>query len=320
VLGDRSIEFQAAGGMALSHREMGELDEADEWLDRAAAAAAAEPTPFRARQIETWRGLCCAARRDPAGMRRHLEAAVRLATDQGRSAGRCEALSQLALASARLGAESGDPSLLDLAGSAAEQVRELREILPGHAPWGARADAAAGLVALARGDIAAAAAAGGAAVQALLAALHEDLNLDIVLPATRAILAGGPPEGQAAARGWLRVSLSRVAQGTIDDAVRVRWLRGPVGRELAELAGPIDGRLEPLGTAEPAAEATRTDAAEDEIDRRLLRLLTEGNTNQEMADALGVPEHVVVERLARLLSRLGTSSRAEATRLAFGMV
>jgi DNA-binding NarL/FixJ family response regulator len=195
-------------------------------------------------------------------------------------------------------------------------VRELDGILTGHAPWGARADAATAIVALSRGDPAAAAEAGGAAVRALETALHEDLNLDIVLPAGRAILAGGPPERRAAIRTWLQTSLMRVAQGTIDEAMRVRWLRGPLGRELAELAGPIEGGLAPTRPA----EAPGTDAATDEVDERLLHLLAQGSTNQEMADALGLPEPLVVDRLARLLARLGASSRAEATRLAFGMV
>ena len=55
----------------------------------------------------------------------------------------------------------------------------------------------------------------------------------------------------------------------------------------------------------------------DEAERRLLQLLTEGQTNAEIAAELGVPEGEVVQRLARLLARLGTSSRAEATSLAF---
>ena len=57
VLGDRSIEFRAAGGLAMTHLEMGELEAAGTWLDRAAAAALAAPTPGRARQLEMWRGI-----------------------------------------------------------------------------------------------------------------------------------------------------------------------------------------------------------------------------------------------------------------------
>ena len=41
-------------------------------------------------------------------------------------------------------------------------------------------------------------------------------------------------------RGFLQLTLSRIAQGTVDDEMRVRWLRGPVGRELVELAGPME--------------------------------------------------------------------------------
>ena len=54
-----------------------------------------------------------------------------------------------------------------------------------------------------------------------------------------------------------------------------------------------------------------------EADRRLLQLLTEGRTNAEIADELALGEDDVAQRLARLQARLGTSSRAEATSLAF---
>jgi DNA-binding NarL/FixJ family response regulator len=55
----------------------------------------------------------------------------------------------------------------------------------------------------------------------------------------------------------------------------------------------------------------------DDAERRLLQLLTEGRTNVEIAEALDLGEDDVARRLARLLARLGTSSRAEATSLAF---
>ena len=55
----------------------------------------------------------------------------------------------------------------------------------------------------------------------------------------------------------------------------------------------------------------------DDIDRALLRLLTEGHTNAEMAEKVDLTEEAVGVRLAKLLARLGVSNRAEATTLAF---
>jgi DNA-binding NarL/FixJ family response regulator len=55
----------------------------------------------------------------------------------------------------------------------------------------------------------------------------------------------------------------------------------------------------------------------DDAERRLLQLLTQGRTNAEIAAELAVGESEVAQRLARLQARLGTSSRAEATSLAF---
>jgi DNA-binding NarL/FixJ family response regulator len=159
---------------------------------------------------------------------------------------------------------------------------------------------------------------GGAALQALEAAHHEDTSLEILIPAARALLAGEPSGFQDFIRSYLRTTLSRIAQGTADETIRVRWLTGPVGRELVELAGPLDD------LTHDAADAAATGSAEeavgaglDETERHLLQLLTEGRTNAEIAAELGLAEDDVVRRLAHLFAQLGTSSRAEATSLAF---
>jgi DNA-binding NarL/FixJ family response regulator len=169
-------------------------------------------------------------------------------------------------------------------------------------------------VALNRGDIDAAVTAGGAAFQALQAGLHEDTSLEIVVPAARAVLAGAPPDVQASVRSLLQSTLSRIAQGTADESIRVRWLTGPIGRELVELAGPMDL---PVTGAEPGSTADETVSGLDDADRRLLQHLTEGRTNVEIAAELDLAEEDVAQRLVRLFARLGTSSRAEATSLAF---
>jgi hypothetical protein len=95
-------------------------------------------------------------------------------------------------------------------------------LLPGHAPWGAQADAALSAVALAGDDLPTAAMAGGAALEALQAGLHEDVSLEIIVPAARAVLAGGPPEMQGRVRAYLQETLSRIAQGTADEKIASR--------------------------------------------------------------------------------------------------
>ncbi len=154
--------------------------------------------------------------------------------------------------------------------------------------------------------------AGGAAFQALQAGLHEDVSLEIIIPAARAVLAGGPSEMEGFVRGFLQQTLARIAQGTADEKIRVAWLTGPVGRELVELAGPMEA---PVATA--PGTATSGQPSLDETERRMLQLLTEGRTNAEIAAELDLAEDDVVKRLARLFARLGTSTRAEATSMAF---
>ena len=315
VQGDRSVEFLAAGGVALALMDLGEVAQADEWLSRAAAAVAASPTSLRARLLETWRGLLAAAQGDPARMREHLERAVKMATDNGRPAARCEALATLALSAATLGVATNDAELLELAERSATEAIQLNGTLPGHPPWGAQSKAALAILAVAQGDNEEAAALGGQIVQYVQDADREDLDLEMLIPAARGIFAAGPPEAQAMARGFLRLLLSRIVAGTVDDEMRVQWLRGPVGKQLTELAGPMD---EPMAAAPVDAGAEPgMPPALDELDRQLLHLLTQGSTNREMANEMKLGEAAVSQRLARLLATIGASSRAQATSFAF---
>jgi DNA-binding NarL/FixJ family response regulator len=313
LLGDRSLEFAAAAGLALTHLELGDVDQAERWLDRAAEEAAVAPTPLRARQLELARGKARAGAGDAEGMREHLERAVRLATDQGRPAARCEALATLALEAALLGAEGGDEQLLALAERSAEEAKELVRVLPGHPPWGAAADAALAQAALARGAEEAAAEAARSALATLRAAHHEDLFLNIVLPAARAILAAGTDEERDAVQRELTMTAALIAQRITDENVRVRWFRGPVGRELSRLAGGSPDRH-----LDDRAAGERDRAGElGEDETALLWLLIEGRTNREIAAELGVSEEVVARRLAEMYAKIGVSSRGEAAVFAF---
>jgi DNA-binding NarL/FixJ family response regulator len=307
LLGDRSLEFASAACIAATHLELDDLAEAERWLGRAAEAAAASPTPLRARQLEILRGRVRAAAGDAHAMRDHLERAVRLATEQGRPAARCEALAALALEAARLGSARSDEDLLTLAERAAQEAGEIARVLPGHPPWGAAADAARSQVALARGDAAGAADAARSALETLQSAHSEDLHVQIVLPAVRAIVAAGTPEEQEATQRNLRLMATLIAQRITDESVRVRWFRGPLGRELSELAGPAPET--------PVREDGSAGLPAD--DAKLLWLLVQGQTNREIAAELGIDEQSVARRIAETYARIGVSSRGEAAVFAF---
>jgi DNA-binding CsgD family transcriptional regulator len=162
-------------------------------------------------------------------------------------------------------------------------------------------------------------------LDSLQESLQEDLHLEVVIPAARAVFAGAPEEAQARLRTYVQILLTRIAQGMLDESVRVRWLRGPVGQALIDLVGPLEAAdSAALGTdGATAGDGARPEASAqggpdlDAIDRRLLHLLTEGQTNREMAVDLGLSDGELSSRLAHLLARLGASSRAEATSLAF---
>jgi DNA-binding CsgD family transcriptional regulator len=308
-MGERGLEFAAAGGLALQHSELGSQVEAERWLTRAAAVAQEAPTPLRALQLDMWSGTVAARAGDAAAMQQHFERALDVATVQGRAAARCEVLAVRAVESARLGAADNDEQVLGLAERSAMDAKALAGALPGHAPWGAQADAALARVALARGDHEAAAAFGRSALDAFDRAVREDLHLEIVLPAAEALLAGGTAAEQTAIRDRLQLVATLVAQRILDESVRVRWFGSPTGRALMRLAGELD----PAATGGPAyAPSSPLDS--DEV--VLLRALTQARTNAEIAQELGVGEDVVGQRLATLFAKLGAASRADATTIA----
>src|SRR5438445_8200702 len=237
TLGDRSLEFLAAGGTASAYLDLGELSEAERWLDLAAQAATAAPTSLRARRLELWRAMADAVAGNADGMRQHFDRALKAATDQGRPAGRCEILARLALEAARLGAERDDQELLEVAERSAMEAKELVPLFVAHQPWGVQADAALAEVALARGDLPAAAQAGHSVVGALQEAMREDVYPEILLPTARAVLAAGEESDRQQVQMYLQLLLAMTAQRTVDEGVRARWFKGPIGREWTRLAG-----------------------------------------------------------------------------------
>ncbi|MGH2772300.1 MAG: hypothetical protein ACRDIU_04090, partial [Actinomycetota bacterium] len=310
VQGDRSLEFAAAGGMALVHIDLGETTEAKRWVDTAAMAAAAEPTPLKSRRLEMYRGLLQAAEGDAVGTRAHFEQASAMAAEQNRLPDRCEALARLSLEAARLGAESASAELLGLARRCAAEVQQLAPSLPGRPVWPIQAHAAMASILLAEGDASAAAAEGGAALEALEAVVREDLHLEIVLPAAEATFAGGTAEMKEKVLDGLRVALAQLVQRIVDEDVRIRWFKSPLGKKLSTLAaaGSTNGQME---TAAPVAGPDITDE-----ESRLLWFLIEGRSNREIAEELGIDQEILIGRLARVYGKIGVTSPAGAAMLA----
>ncbi|HXJ67179.1 MAG TPA: AAA family ATPase [Actinomycetota bacterium] len=308
TLGDRTLEFLSAGGTAMAHLDLGDVPEAERWLDLAAQAAVAAPTPLRARRLEFWRALARAGAGDADGMRQRFDRALEAAGS--RVAGRCEILARRALEAARLGVEQGDDELLDLAERSAAEAKELTPVFTAHTPWGVQADAALAAVALARGDLVAAAAAGRAVVNAYQEAMHEDIYPELLIPAARAVLAAGTEEEQQMVRMFLQLLLALTAQRTVDEDVRVRWFRGPIGSEWSRLAGPVA-----MANGDSAKTNGALSALNDD-ERRLLGLLTEGLTTPQIAERLGEDEEPVRFQLQSMFAKIGASSQGEATAFA----
>ncbi len=329
--GDRAIEFLAAGGVAMSLVDLGDIEGAERWLGQAATAAAAAPSRARALQLETWRGIVRARAGDAEGMRRHLERAVAMATEGGRASARCEVLARLAIEASRLAAAAPagttdqaaggsidlDPALVELAEQAAAQVEELLPLLPGscavgRAGFGGTRDAGPGPGRRAGSGGGRRCGARGAPGRASRG--HQPRDHD--------------PRLQGGARG-------RAARGpglppfvSPGDPVADRPGHGRRGRPRALAHGPgraragrarrTDGPRGPRPRRpSPAVRRATSGPSLDDDDRLLLQLLTEGHTNAEIASKLDVTEEEVARRLTRVQAQLGTTSRAGATSLAF---
>lgn len=131
------------------------------------------------------------------------------------------------------------------------------------------------------------------------------LHLDVVLAALRAL--DGSPDADEA-KTLARTILQMVGERTTDENVRVRWFRAPAQRALAELTGPVE-------VASPTTDADDGVLPGGLSDREaeMLRMITDGMTNKEIAGALGIGEDEVVRDLATIYAKLGVGSRAGAT-------
>ena len=316
ALGDPTIEFLAAGGMAVAQLQLGATDEAGSWIGRAAEAAVSAPTPLKSRRLEMWRGRHAAATGDADRMRGHLTRAVELAAEQGMPAGRCEALARLAIEAARIGSEAGREDLLALAEGAARQAIELAASLPGHPMWRAQANAALAYVATTSGEPANALQSARAALSDLDTHEQTALFLEIWLPSIRAIVATGAEDEVVAVRARLGLLLGRVAEQTLDDELRRRWFATMPQSELVGMVGGVEAsrlafRASPLVVAQASLPDASVDLSAEE--EQLLRLMTEARTDGEMARTLGMSEEQLAGRLTDMLVRINAPSRAAAT-------
>ncbi len=313
AMGDSGLEFLSAIGLMHVALDLDDTDEAQRWLERASACAAMAPTPHRARLVAVGAALIAGARGDSDAMVSGLREVATMAANQRRPAAQAEALALLALEAGRRGAQSKDENLLDAATAAARDARRLTSQLAGRPPWAAQADAAEARVALARGDSAAALLFARSAMEYLHTSMREDPHLEILLPAARAILASDDPEEKQQISGELYFYQAFGASRMMDEETRVRWFRGPVGSELAELAGPIAAPGSGAAAPSPHDEL-------DESQNQLLRMLAQGRTNREIGEELTLDDAGVSGLLSALYARIGTSSRAETTAFAFRAV
>lgn len=323
AIGERMLEFLAALGMGLTHLQFEECDAADDWLRRAAASAAEAPSPLKARLLEMARGRSAVSRGQPEAALTHLQRAVDIAFDQGRPAARCETLAQLALEGARVvAAGEYPPAIVDRIQVAAQNAIDLAGSLPGHPPWRAKAHAALAALALQQRDDSLALQSARDALTDLEPTQQEELFLDILLPCARAIMLVGDRDEREQLTSQLQFVLGGVAERILDDQIRTRWFSSGPQRELVAMIGGLDVaretfRASPLMVARQSLTAGTRPIELNAEEQRLLRLMSEGRTDEEIAGQLGRPPHEIARELAQVIGKLGAPSRAAATAFIF---
>ena len=304
-IGDPALSFLAAGGSAMANLDIEELDAADAWLDRAAAVASDNPTPLRARRMAAGAAPLPQRVAMPPGCANTSSARPSSPPTTDGPAARCEALSDLAREAAKLGLAQHDPELLRLAErrgdrGARARARPHRPPALGGAgrrrarDRGARPRRCASKRRRSR-------------VRRSAASTRPTRRIPVCRScsprhASSATIGATEIEDVLGLVGYIA---AMIAQRTIDESIRVRWFRGPTGRALTELVG--EGEM----------AGTDSDDAPKDADQALLQGLVRGQTDAEIAAALGIDEDEVVRRLGGLFAKIGASSRAEATAFAF---
>ncbi len=290
AMGDRWLETLAAGGMAMTSASYGATDDASAWLERAATAAMAVPSPSMARRIEMWRGGCAAARGDDEGVRNHFERAAELAGTKNPAA-RAEAYCALAMETCKLAAISGDAALLDRARLNAESTLDAVKALPGNLPWEAVAHAVLAVVAEADDRPGDAADESRTALSTLDGLTHILHFVNVLWAAGRVLIGQRAPEAEGLAH-QIAQALGYLSMTMVDPDIRTKWFAVDSHHELAQLVG-----FEVSDFAS-GNDAIGLDAAQ--LD--LLRAITSGSADHGASGA----------EISDLLSQLGVASETEA--------
>ncbi len=316
ALGDRALQFLAAGGMALSHLDLGDRPAVDDWLARAQAIAAAAPTAGRSRDLAVWESLTFATAGDAARAAERGEAAVAAARQSGYPAVLTEVLAKLALGWVLSQSLRGDSlALADLGRLAdlfaAEAVR-FSQTLTGAIPWEGQALAAQAGLARLRGDWPAARELARAARRSLADRSPTGLQLPVLLVVAQVLQHADGSVEPSAAQNDLRAGLRLVNGRILDEDVRRRWLNAPFVQSAIRLAG--DWGVASSG--ETAVPRRHLPGGLTEREGEVLRLVSTGRTNREIADVLVLSEKTVARHLANIFGKLDVSSRAAATAFA----
>ena len=137
--------------------------------------------------------------------------------------------------------------------------------------------------------------------------LNPTQYLDVLWAAGRVLVSLGEPEAEGL-MNEIKEDLGYLDATIVDTDVKARWFSVPMHKELVTMTG-----YEPA--AGPLSMVELPDVLDDG-DLDLLRFVTSGSNDDEIASRMGVEAAQVPVRVSELLGKLGVDSRAAATEVA----
>ncbi len=310
--GDPRVEFYCLGGLSETERELGRATRALEYAERAAAIATTSDTALPAQRAQEWLGLACFAVGDLDRATQHLRAQLAMAEARGLTTEIAEASAALAAFLATRTDAASEREAFELA----RRAINLSVGMQGSIPWGVHGLLVHVEIFLRQGDVPSAVASATAASSWMQQREISLRRLKIAVPFMRyrAYTAAGLDHEAKAELKLAVEELSRVASWIHDSELRRGYLEDVTLqraiREAAEAADLWSPQMPAPVEIDDTVPLTRRES-------EVLRLVSAGKTNRDIADTLFISEKTVARHLTNIFAKIDCQSRTQAAAYAY---
>ena len=309
---DSRIEFYCLGGLSETERELGRATRALEYAERAAAIVTVSETALPAQRAQQWLGLACSAVGDLDRAERHLRAFLAATEARGLIIEIAEATATLAAFLRTRATSESDRAALDLA----RRAINLSVGLPGSIPWGVYGLLVQAEIFLRQDDVPSAVASATAAASWMQQREISLRRLKIAVPFMRyrVYTAAGLTQQANTALNEAVDEMGRVVSWIHDSDLRRCYLEDvALHRAVRDAAGDAGLRTEETPAPAGPDGAVPLTRRESEV----LRLVSAGKTNRDIADTLFISEKTVARHLTNIFAKIDCQSRTQAAAYAY---